>query len=263
MSEIIQNTQATPASSHSAAILTGAALLGGAALFATPKAARAQTTKPQIVFNEANFGPAADDTKVLNFALSLEALETDLYVQALQRLTGGGTNALGKTIAGLNQSDSSAAVQYLRDFGKVELSHRNFLNGALGAKSILAAGNALSGAKFDFGLDNASKYPDAASVVNLVRDAEATGVMAYLGAIPDFKTTTYLQTAAAIQGTEARHTAVITAIYNGLSGQALPVAPVAPTANPDQGRDDVTKMPQSIIDKVRPFIVLASEQTIA
>ena len=203
MSEIIQNPEATPASSNSAAILTGATLLGGAALFARPKAARAQT-KPPIMFNEATFGPTAGDVKVLNFALSLEALEADLYVQALQRLTTGGTNALGKTIVGLNQSSSSAAVQYLREFGQVENAHRDFINGALGQNSILATGKPLNGAKFDFGLDNASKYPNAASVVNLVRDAEATGVMAYIGAVPEFSSakSPYLQTAAAIEGTE-------------------------------------------------------------
>ena len=256
MSETIRNTPATPAD-NSTALLTGAALLGGAALFATPRAARAQTKTP-ITFNEATFGPAAGDVKVLNYALSLEALETDLYVQALQRLTTGGTNALGKTIVGLNQSNSSAAVQYLREFGKVELSHRNFLNGELQGNSILAPGKALDGAKFDFGLDNASKYPNAAAVVEQVRKAEALGVQAYLGAIPEFTSTTYLQTAAAIQGTEARHTAVITAILNGLTGGNLPVAPLAPTANPRDGRD-VPEIPDKVLATVRPFIVLKGE----
>ena len=255
MSEIIQNSEATPAS-NSAAILTGAALLGGAALFASPKAARAQT-KSTIPYNEAIFGTATGDVKILNYALALEALETDLYVQALQRLTTGGTNALGQTITGLNQSESSAAVQYLRQFGKVELSHRNFLNGALGSASILAAGNALDGAKFDFGF--ASNSTTVASVVNVVRDAEETGVQAYIGVIPQFTTATYLQTAAAIEGTEARHSAVITAIYNGLTGQSLPVAPTATTVDASKGREITTTQPQTVINKVRPFIVLRGE----
>ncbi len=258
MSEHIQNTEATPASSNStAAILTGAALLGGAALFATPKAARAQT-KSQIPFTEAVFGNAANDFKVLNFALSLEALENDLYNQALQRLTTGGTNALGKQIQGLNQPSSSAAVEYLQRFGKVELAHFNFLNTTLGASSIVATGNALNGAKFDFGLDDTNRYPTVASVVELVRLAEATGVMAYIGAVPQFQTKTYLQTAAAIEGTEARHTAVITAILNGLTGNPQPVAPLAPNGNASNGRETF-KAPQEIIDQVRPFIVLRGE----
>ena len=266
MNETIQNPEATPASaSNSAAILTGAALLGGAALFARPKAARAQAKTP-IPFDEATFGTASNDFKVLNYALALEALETDLYVQALQRLTGGGTNALGRTIVGLNQPTSSAAVDYLTEFGKVELAHRNFLNGALGDNSILAPGKALDGAKFDFGLDDTSRYPTVASVVELVRVAEATGVMAYTGAVTEFKTTTYLQTAAAIEGTEARHTAVITAILNGLTGGTpKPVAPEAPRAQKENGRETFAS-PTEILNGtpqmpggVRQFIVLRGE----
>ena len=256
MSEIqineAQPTVPAPASFNSTALLTGAALLGGAALFATPKAARAQV-KPPIIFDEATFGPAAGDVKVLNFALALEALESDLYVQALQRLTMGGTNALGQTITGLNQGQNSPAVEYLREFGKVELAHRNFLDGALMGNSILAPGNAFDGVKFDFGFSG--NGTSVADVVNTMRDAEATGVMAYIGAVPEFTTTTYLQTAAAIEGTEARHTAVITAIYNGLTGQNLPVAPLA-----DQnGGRETFQPPQPILNKVRPFIVLKGE----
>ncbi len=264
MSEIIQTSAATPngapvASPSNAAILTGAALLGGAALFATPKAARAQNKTP-ITFTEATFGTAANDTQVLNYALSLEALEADLYAQALQRLTTGGTNALGKTIVGLNQPNSSPAVSYLVDFGKVENAHRDFLNGALGANSILATGKPLNGTKFDFGLDDVSKYPTVASVVEQVRKAEALGVQAYLGAIPSFKTTTYLQTAAAIQGTEARHTAVVTALLNGLDGGSRPVSPTY-NENDEFGKDgrDVPKMPNDVLATVRPFIVLKGE----
>lgn len=255
MSEIICNTEANPASSNStAAILTGAALLGGAALFASPKAARAQTKTP-ITFNEATFGPAAGDVKVLNFALSLEALEADLYVQALQRLTTGGTNALGKTIVGLNQSNSSASVDYLREFGQVENAHLAFLSNTLGTNSILSQGKALNGAKFDFGLDNVSRYPTPASVVDLVLNAEATGVGAYLGAIPSFTVLSNLQTAAAIQGTEARHTAVVTAILNGLTGAS---APVAPLFNNKFGIDQPIP-PDTVLAAVRPFIVLRGE----
>ena len=261
MSETIQIPEAPspdvrPASNPTAAALTGAALLGGAALFARPKAARAQNqNKPPIIFNEATFGQASNDFRVLNYALSLEALETDLYVQALQRLTTGGTNSLGRNIAGLGQPDSSPAVDYLRRFGQVEVAHRNFLDGALGASSILAPGNALNGAKFDFGLDNTDQYPTVASVVELVRVAEATGVQAYTGAVPFFQTATYLQTAAAIEGTEARHTAVITAILNGLTGQNLPVAPLP---NNNQGRE-TPRQPNDVLAQVRPFIVLRGE----
>ena len=58
-----------------------------------------RAVSPQLTF-EANV-PGKGDVKVLNYALALEDLEANLYVQALQRLTTGGTNAVGKTIPGL------------------------------------------------------------------------------------------------------------------------------------------------------------------
>lgn len=203
------------------------------------------------------------DFKVLNYALALEALETDLYAQALQRLTTGGQNALGQTISGLNLGDSNPAVRYLRDFGKIEALHKSFLEGILGAEAITKGTNPLATARFDFGLSNQSQS-SLASVLELVRVVEATGVGAYIGAIPRFATSTYLGAAAAIQGTEARHTAVITAIINTLgvnaSGQPspLPVAPTATAGNRTLAGSgiDVELTPDVVLTKVSPFIVL-------
>lgn len=256
MNDNIQNSTIAPATSPAAtsgALIAGAALTGGALLFASAKSARA--VSPALTFSDAIFGTG--DTKVLNFALSLEALETDLYAQALQRLTTGGTNALGKTITGLNLSDSNAAVRYLRDFGKIEAAHKALFESVLGDKAITKGTNALANAKFDFGFDNNSQA-SLAYVVEQVRKAEATGVGAYIGAIPFFVTTTFLGTAAAIQGTEARHTAVITAIINTLginaSGMASPL-PVAPLAGNNRGIDQPIT-PDNVLKAVSPNIIL-------
>ena len=73
---------------------------------------------------------------MLNYALALEALEADLYVQALQRLTTGGTNGVNKTIPGLGIATSEIDVRYLAQFGTVERQHRDFLNTTLGSQSI-------------------------------------------------------------------------------------------------------------------------------
>ena len=266
-----QNTAATVESqpvaptSHKGAILTGAALLGGAALFAKPRAAHAQN-KPRITVNEANFGTKSNDFLVLNFALALEALETELYVQALQRLTTGGSGgdfALpGTRIQGLGLSASKASVDYLTDFGDVELAHRNFFLGALGDNAITAPGKALEGVKFDFGFGG-SNNPSEAKVVQQVFQAEALGVQAYTGAIGNSASNSlfsspssiYLQTAAAIEGTEARHTAVVRAILNGLTGSDKPVAPLF---DDNDGRE-TPLAPQAVINAVRPFIFLRGE----
>ncbi|HEX8463320.1 MAG TPA: ferritin-like domain-containing protein [Abditibacterium sp.] len=241
--EPIQNSPAaTPAASNQ--LLAGAALAGGALLFATAKKARAQSSP--IPFSDEIFGTG--DVKVLNYALALEALEADLYVQALQRLTGGGTNALGTQIPGLGLADSNAGVRYVRDFGAIEAAHRDFFIGALGANAITAAGKPLNTAKFDFDIETKSEQ----DVLNLLQTVEAAGVRAYIGAIPSFVTTTYLQTAAAIQGTEARHTAVITAIINQRFGSTQSVAPLAGENN----GIDQPLAPQAILDTVSPLIVL-------
>ena len=267
-----QNTAATPAAStqtvapaksNTGTLLTGAALLGSAALFARPKAARAQN-KPRIIVNEQNFGTKSNDNLVLNFALSLEALEAELYVQALQRLTTGGKggpNALpGTQIQGLNLPATRASVDYTKQFGVIENTHRDFLLGVLGNNAIVAPGKPLEGVAFDFGFGGNNNKSEV-QVVQQVLAAEALGVMAYIGAVnAQFFSSIrspYLQVAAAIEGTEARHTAVVTAILNGLTGGS---APVAPRANQNGGRETFME-PQKVIDTVRPFIFLKSEQT--
>lgn len=216
------------------ALLTGAAVaVGAASLLTTP--ARAVT--PALKFSDI---PGQGDFQVLNFALSLELLEADLYRQALLRL-----NALGV-------SNSQPDVRYLTEFATVEAEHRDFLIATIkGAGGTPINESALRGATFDFGMNQRNRR----QVIDLVLDAEATGVMAYLGAIVKFSPTSpYLQTAAAIQGTEARHTSVITIVRNIVFNLTTPVAPLA---NNNNGIDR-TLTPNQVLAKVSPFIVLAS-----
>ncbi len=226
-----------------------------------PQSTKNSAVSPALTFEGSINGTG--DIKVLNFALALEALETDLYAQALQRLTTGGQNALGQTIQGLNLGDSNPAVRYLRDFGKIEAEHKKFFENALGAQAITKGTNPLANAKFDFEFSNSGKA-SLAYVMEIVRVAEATGVGAYIGAIPFFASTTFLGAAAAIQGTEARHTAVVTAIINSLginaSGMPSPldVAPQAKTGDRSLAGSgiDVEIQPNEVLRRVSPFIVL-------
>jgi hypothetical protein len=176
-----------------------------------------------LTFNDI---PGTGDIKVLNYALALEALEADLYAQALQRLTTGGTNAGGTAITGLGIAASQPDVSYIQSFGRVEREHRDFLNGALGNASIIGSGTngILRNATFDFNIQNLSRN----EIINLLYTVENLGTMAYLGAIKYFATKTFLLQAGAIQATEARHTAVIAAIANSLG--ITPVKPTAPLA---------------------------------
>ncbi len=225
------------------------------------KPKKSSLVSPALTF-EANIN-GTGDTKVLNYALALETLESDLYAQALLRLTTGGTNALGQTIAGLNLGATNPAVTYVRDFGKIEAAHKALFEGVLGKNAITKAPNPLATAKFDFGFSDASQA-SLAYVLEQIRSAEALGVGAYIGAVPFFATTTYLGVAAAILGTEARHTAAVTALINQLglnmSGQPSPL-PVAPTATPGNltlagSGIDVEIVPNTVLSTVSPFIVL-------
>jgi hypothetical protein len=184
---------------------------------------RAAATIPSTI-------PGTGDIQVLNYALLLEDLEAELYAQALIRLgSTAGTSPKASSSVGTIQplSVTGPDVTYITEFAPVEAAHRDFLIGVItnaGSTPITVS----SPFKYDFGIQNATRQ----QVLDTVLEAEATGVQAYLGAITYFSTKSpYLPTAAAIQGTEARHTSVLTIVRNLLSSQGLvndPIAPVAP-----------------------------------
>ncbi|MGC4046446.1 MAG: ferritin-like domain-containing protein [Armatimonas sp.] len=212
---------------------------------------------PTLTFNDI---PGAGDIKVLNYALALEALEADLYVQALMRLTTGGVNSQGTNIPGLGLSDSEPDVRYTTTFGTVERQHRDFLNGSLADASIIGAGSSgiLRTAKFDFGIQSLSRQ----QVLELLYTVESTGVMAYLGALKYFTTRNYVGVAGGIQGTEARHTAVLAIVFNllgftprkntaPLAGQSTSILGVSNTSGIDG-----TLEPDTVLMTVSPWIIV-------
>ena len=248
----------TSGDSPQAALLTGAVLLGGAALLATPKAARAVT--PAVTY--ANI-PGSGDVKPLNFALALEVIEADLYNQSIARL-----RALGV-------SSNDPLFRYVNEFRIVENQHREFLTGAIKAvnNGVTIRDTLLKGATFDFG-DNLAT---PTSILNFLIAVEDTGVQAYIGAVPQFAVASpYLTTAAAILGTEARHTAALTVVRNikqGVQGDTpTRKSSTAPQFNENDGRDGIiregrqsganisagTAFLDTVLAGVSPFIVLPS-----
>jgi hypothetical protein len=241
-------------------LIAGAALLGGAALLANTQTASARpkanpnAISPALTFSQID---GQGDIKVLNYALALEALEADLYVQALQRLTTGGTNGLGQTITGLGLSDSNPLVTYTRQFGVVERQHRDYLISALGDAAI--TNGSLAGANFDFGINSLSEQ----QLLDFLILVEDTGTSAYLGAIPRFRSYRYLPVAGAIQGTEARHTAALIVIRNLTYGPSS-VSGVYYTPSPapldgqglSQKAIDLPVDPDTVRRAVSPYIVL-------
>jgi len=227
-------------------VLRGAALatagIAAAGLLAAKSAQAAPTTgTPVTLYFSASPGagsvvvPGTGDVQVLNFALALETLEAELYRQALARLTTGGTDMFGQTITGLGHTAADLDVKYTAEFAPIEVQHRDFLTGALKGNWVTTAN-----AKFDFGFADTNNFGIPAlnrlQTVQLVYAAEQTGVSAYLGGAgvltPGSANLTY---AAAILGTEARHTTAVAIVLNAPPLNENPKLATAPLVDGDPG----------------------------
>ena len=193
------------------------------------------------------------DVKVLNYALALEDLESELYRQCVARLTTGGQTQQGVEIPGLGLSQFLPDVYHICQFSQIEAAHRDFLRGALKLDG-LVPNLGIKPKMYNFGVETKSRE----EILAMLIDVEATGTMAYLGAIPYFRTKVFLTTAAGILGTEARHTAALQAVQNRLLGDKLIAsgtpAPPAPLASQNHGMDTPME-PDAVLAKVSPFIV--------
>jgi Ferritin-like domain len=158
------------------AVAGGAALSGGAILSAlVPGTALAAGGRPPSSFGKGDIG-------ILNYALTLEYLESSFYNEATRagKITDHALKAFLKTVT----SDENAHVKLLKS--------------ALGAKAVKKP-------KFDFmGIPrDPAKFAATAYVL------ENTGVHAYLGQAGNIKDPKVLITAASIVTIEARHSGAI------------------------------------------------------
>ena len=121
------------------------------------------------------------DIAILNFALTLEYLESAFYAEALRRgaLTG-------------------RVLKFARVVADHEQAHVDALKKALGRKAVARP-------KFDFQGTTATRSKFIQTAVTL----EDTGVKAYKGQAPRIKSDAILEAALAIHSVEARHAAWI------------------------------------------------------
>ena len=157
-------------------VLAGGGLLAGSAMFTgmlSSAEAAISTTKKS----------AANDVKILNYALTLEYLEAAFYKEAVANAAYGTSTPL-KTFA--------------ETVAKHEAAHVKFLKGALGS----SAGKS---PKFDFG----NAVTDKATFAATAQVLEDTGVSAYLGQVANIKQGAVLGAAGTIATVEARHAAWI------------------------------------------------------
>jgi hypothetical protein len=132
-------------------------------------------------------GAGGGDVDILNFALTLEYLETDFY------------KVKGKAVGLSGEARSLAKM-----FGDEESQHVDALTKAIKA----AGGTPAKKPKFVF------PVTDMASFLKLAYVLENTGVGAYNGAGPSLSNPAYLAAAGSIVQVEARHAAAIGLLTN-------------------------------------------------
>jgi hypothetical protein len=125
---------------------------------------------------------ASSDLDILNFALTLEYLETDFY-----------------TVKGKSVGLSGQAKSLARTFGEEEAAHVAGLTSAIKA----AGGKPAKKPTFAFPVTNQASFLKVAYLL------ENTGVGAYNGAGPSLSNKQYLTVAGSIVQIEARHAASI------------------------------------------------------
>jgi hypothetical protein len=158
----------------------------------------------------------AGDVDILNYALTLEYLETEFYVLA------------AKQVKGLSKYESDLTKE-LRDN---ESEHVD----ALAATIKKLGGKAVAKPKFDFG----GAFGSRATYLKTANTLEDTGVSAYNGAAPMIASAEVLGAAGSIVQVEARHAAMIRLVRD---------KPPAPAAF-----DKASEM-DAVLAAVKPFIV--------
>lgn len=161
-----------------AGVLGGSVIGGGALMGALPSLASAG-------------GVAKSDVAILNFALTLEYLESEFYKAGLKR-------------AGLHGRE----LQLFQLINSHEAVHVKFLKKALGSAAIKKP-------KFNFGGTTHQRRRFLATSFVL----ENTGVKAYSGQAGNIKSKKILGAAASILTIEARHAAAVAEIIGPIKGK--------------------------------------------
>ncbi|MBC7808255.1 MAG: ferritin-like domain-containing protein [Akkermansiaceae bacterium] len=220
---------------------------------------------------------------VLNYALTLELLEADLYRQALNAASGrelntplGGAPAGNSTgeytlsvgSGGLSTGAANAGFLYLVQYAYVEAAHRDFLATALSSMGAPVTTANSRGYQLPAGAGT-----DLSTILQAIYAVEETGVRAYLGAAPFMSFATpqdksLLATAVAIHSTEARHSGAIAyvlglnpgpvySIPGVVTGRRVTDGGIGPNTGTGISEDTFQYYsdPVAVLGAVRPFIV--------
>jgi len=209
---------------------------------------------------------ATENVVVLNYALTLETLEADIYRQCLNIAAGqplttplpadGGlsyTQAVGN--GSLNPALAPIGFLYLQQYAAVEAAHRDFLRAAITAAGATPVPANAKG--YNIGL---APNTDLGTILTLIRTVEETGVTAYLGAAGFLTDPVLVQIASSIYSTEARHSAAINYILGLDIGPTGPIAgskqPEPPAAIASANEFEYALAPAAVLNAVKPFFIM-------
>ena len=206
---------------------------------------------------------ASEDVVVLNYALTLETLEADIYRQALNIAAGKPLTTPLPADGGLSYTQVVAngpfpdptlaplAFLYLQQYAAVEAAHRDFLRTAItaaGATPVPANSKGYSVAPF--------AGTDLYSITKLIRTVEETGVTAYLGAAGFLKSPTYVQIASSIYTTEARHSSGVNYTLGLPTGPTGDVGGAQPAKGVAANEFEFAQTPKAVLAAVNQFFIM-------
>lgn len=181
--------------------------------------------------------PTDIDDQVLNFALNLEYLEAEFYLQAAfgRNLnaadTGGGPTPVGgrKLQFSANPTGVESAVQaYIEEIAIDEENHVKFLRAALGSKAVArpaldigAAFNTAASAASGGAIPMLDPYANFTTFLLGAFIFEDVGVTAYKGAARLITNKDFLEAAAGILGVEAYHAGEVRTLLFAIKDQPV------------------------------------------
>jgi rubrerythrin len=187
----------------------------------TPSAGNGATAAPTTAMESEEPSPdegpqvPASDIDILNFALTLEALEADFYERGInQKAVSGRELKIVEVIGAHEAAHAEVLTQTILDLG----------------------GEPVTAPKFkypDGTFNDRKKFLETASVF------EELGVTAYHGQVTNIKTPDLLAAAASIAGVESRHAAVIARLIGG---------------EPFPAQIEETKSMDAVLKAAEPFI---------
>jgi hypothetical protein len=206
--------------------------------------------------------PGADrEGAVLNYALTLELLESDLYRQALNHASGrdlraplehsGSAYELRINPGKLDAAAARVGFMHLVDFAMVEAAHRDFVRAAVEAHHSTPVRPNPGGYRFPDGPGDTLDQ-----VLNNLLAIEETGVRAYLGASTLIDNFDLLTTAASIYSSEASHCSAIRVALGQTPGPVkMPDDQQAFPAQFSEGELEYYRDPKQVLQEVQPYLV--------